>query len=153
MTAEIFANYLFKGRVVTDSEKKATLNRHIDLLDKICESLNITKLSDIYDYTDFFISAKENLIENKPSFTEDFLTDDHVSLMAKEGVWIDAKIAVNTLNSLLAALQLTDTYVLSLSEHEHITLCREIMDGLNFAQEAEKLGAPFNFSVIQAKNQ
>jgi hypothetical protein len=140
MSTVLWANYRQNGQVVAEQADYRGLYEHTEKLDEFCRKLELPAFSGLQDTTDAQCNA--GLLELPAGMAS---SDE---LMARDGVWIDAETAV----------ELMDTLKVYLIEHyPHIglvhnatpDLINELEQVLDFAMQAESLGADFNFSVVQ----
>jgi hypothetical protein len=68
-------------------------------------------------------------------------------LMAADGVWTDAGVAVDTLEQLLATIQ-EKHIVFGGKDDAHDAIVQELEESIAYAQEAAAVNGKFNFSVV-----
>jgi delta 1-pyrroline-5-carboxylate dehydrogenase len=140
MSTVLWANYLVDGVVSSDQSDKYALNEHLDQLDEICRDAGLVPLSEWCDSTDlaFNIGDEDELPEGIESTNE---------LMAADGVWIDAGVAVDALEQLLATIRDKDI-VFGEEDNAHDEIVQELEESIAYAQEAAAVNGKFNFSVV-----
>ncbi|NHZ93201.1 hypothetical protein F2P45_29935 [Massilia sp. CCM 8733] len=140
MSTVLWANYLIDGVVSSDQSDKYALHEHIDQVDEICRDTGLVPLSAWCDSTDlaFNIGDEDELPDGIES------TDE---LMATDGVWTDAGVAVDALEQLLAAIQ-EKRIVFGAQGDAHDDIVQELEESIAYAQEAAAVNGKFNFSVV-----
>lgn len=140
MSTVLWANYLVDGVVSCDESDKYALYEHIDQLDEICRDAGLVPLSEWYDSTDlgFNLGEEDELPEGIES------TDE---LMATDGVWTDAGVAVDALEQLLATIR-DKNIVFGAQDNAHDEIVQELEESIAYAQEAAAVNGKFNFSVV-----
>ncbi|UOD31948.1 hypothetical protein INH39_09915 [Massilia violaceinigra] len=140
MSTVLWANYLIDGVVSSDQSDKYALHEHIDQVDEICRDTGLVPLSEWCDSTDLAFNIGDD--DDLPDGIES--TDE---LMATDGVWTDAGVAVDALEQLLAAIQ-EKRIVFGAEADAHDDIVQELEESIAYAQEAAAVNGKFNFSVV-----
>ncbi|NHZ33080.1 hypothetical protein [Massilia rubra] len=140
MSTVLWANYLVDGVVSSDESDKYALHEHIDQLDELCRDAGLAPLSEWCDSTDlaFNIGDEDELPDGIES------TDE---LMAADGVWTDAGVAVDALEQLLALIR-DKNIAFGDEDNAHDDIVQELEESIAYAQEAVAVNGKFNFSVV-----
>ena len=139
MSTVLWANCLVDGRVESDQLDKYALCKHLAKLDKVCQSVGLSPLSEICDSTDAKFNSDEIELPDGMESTNE--------LMAVNGVWVDAKAAVPLLEHLLAEITLKKTRF-GLFSDSHNEVVAELRAAIEFAQIAAHKNARFNFALV-----
>lgn len=140
MSIVLWANYLVDDVVSSDQSDKYALHEHIDQLDEICRDAGLVPLSAWCDSTDLAFNLGDE--EDLPDGIES--TDE---LMAADGVWTDAGVAVDALEQLLAVIQ-EKRIVFGADGDAYDDVVQELEESIAYAQEAAAVNGKFNFSVV-----
>lgn len=140
MSTVLWANHLVDGVVSSDESDKYALHEHIDQLDEICRDAGLVPLSEWCDTTDlaFNMGDEDDLPDGIESTRE---------LMATDGVWTDAGVALDSLEQLLAAIQ-DKNIAFGDEDNAHGDIVQELEESIAYAQEAAAVNGKFNFSVV-----
>lgn len=139
MSTVLWANYLCEGRVVSDEVDKYALYKFSKKLDKLTKKLGVFSFLDIQDTTDAEFSVSDKELPDGMESTDE--------LMAKEGYWLEAGDAVAMIEALLNEIRVSDIRF-GLFTNARQDVVRELKESLDFAKEAARRAAKFNFSVV-----
>jgi hypothetical protein len=93
----LWANYLVNGDVVSDESDKYALYKYADKLDAISRDIGVLPFSEIQDATDARFNLGELELRDGMESTDE--------LMAQDGVWVSAEVAVQILEALLQKIE------------------------------------------------
>ncbi len=139
MSTVLWANYLADGQVTCAESDLYALCKFADKLDKISRKNGVMPFLDTHDSTDMqFNVGDAELPEGMES------TDE---LMAVNGNWVDAKAAVEMLETLLNVVRDERTRFGVLG-NAHDDVVAELEESIEFAREAAARSARFNFALV-----
>jgi len=139
MSTVLWANYLVDGSVTSDEADKHALFEFTDKLDSICDRAAVTEFSTILDSTDMRINLDQlELAEGMES------TDE---LMARDGTWVDAEIALRMLETLLSTIR-SEKIRFGRLKNAHDDVVAELEESIDFVNRAVGRSAKFNFSIV-----
>ncbi len=139
MSTVLWANRLQDGVVTSDTSDKYALYRHSRKLDVVCKRSSGLSFSQLCDTTDLRCNIEEL------ELPEGMVSSDE--LMAREGVWQPAEVAVHMLSAALQEIR-AGNIRFGLLKNEHEDVVAELEQSLRYAEEAAAEGAQFNFSVV-----
>lgn len=139
MSTVLWSNSLKNGEVSSDQENLHALYKHIEKLDAVCKKIGIQTISSICDNTNYLINLK--LLEMPDSF------ENSEQLMVKQGIWVEAVEAKEILEKLLNHIELYKLRF-GLFNNAHGDIVEELRTSSQFAHNAAKTGAKFNFAIV-----
>ena len=139
MSTVLWANYLVDGKVTCAEADLYALCKYADKLDKLCRTHDVLPFLDTHDSTDMqFNIGDAELPEGMES------TDE---LMAINGTWVDAQVAVDMLETLLNVVRNERTRFGMLG-NAHDEVVAELEESIEFAKQAAAKSARFNFALV-----
>lgn len=139
MSTVLWTNILVDGNVDSDQSDKYALHKHLDKLDKVCRAVGLPPLSAMCDSTDARCNLGEiGLPEGMSSSNE---------LMARDGVWVDARDAARLLERLLTEVT-TKQIRFGLIGNDHHRVVAELREATEFAKAGSVKNAKFNFAIV-----
>ena len=139
MSTVLWANRLANGGVTTDESDKYALFKHLSKLDAVCKRCDVMLLSEMCDYTDMRFNVED--IELPAGMTS---TDE---MMARSGVWIEARTAIEVLRALMGRIA-DENIRFGLLRNDQRQVLSELEESLAFAGAAARENARFNFSAV-----
>lgn len=139
MSTVLWTNMLLGGAVRSDASDKIALHRHTARLDRLCAKLGVKPLSEFCDSTD----VEYNL--GRLTLPAGMVSTDE--LMAQSGTWVDADVAIATLEALLKEIQ-ANKIAFGRLKNDHATVVAELDEALAFARDVARQGGRFNFAIV-----
>lgn len=140
MSTVLWANQLYDGKVMSAQSDLYALYKHTRKLDRLCKKLGLSALSTMCDDTDMRLNFMTEM-----ELPEGMTSTDE--LMARDGVWVDAAVAVDVLSKLLAHIQATrEKFGLLRNDHDNVVA--ELKESLVVAEAATGNSAKFNFAIV-----
>lgn len=139
MSTVLWANRLRDGVVVSDESDKSALYKHLTKLDGIARRCGSIALSEICDHTDMRFNLEDQALPAGMASTND--------LMAAQGVWVDAAVAVSMLTMLSETIE-REKPRFGLLRNDRDAVLAELRESLAFARDAAGDASKFNFSVV-----
>lgn len=139
MSTVLWANRLEDGQVTSDESDKYALHRHLPQLDKLAKAACLAPLSSWCDSTDLRFNVEDIELPAGMSSTNEW--------MARDGVWVEADVAMRGLSALIATIE-TKRPRFGLLRNDCDAVLAELREAFAFAEDAAARGACFNFSVV-----
>lgn len=138
-----------------ESDDHSLMLDYSDVIDELCETLNVTKLSNFFDYTDQEFSYddfEEELDEdddsgNDESDNDDLDPDTGLAYGIDDMTWHESSDGIDTLKAIKDAIKSNRLQKIDANDLE--SLIEEIDDCLNALNEVNGKKGKFHFAVIE----
>ena len=139
MSTVLWANYLVDGTVTCAESDLYALCKFADKLDKLCRKHGVMPFLDTHDSTDMQFNIGDGELPDGMEPTDE--------LMAANGTWVDARAALEMLETLLRIVREEDTKF-GIVGNAHDDVVAELEESIEFARQAAAKSARFNFALV-----